>query len=60
MRLRREEVPSFDEYPFSLPAVRELFELSLPYEETEHYTVTRDFLNHHERMLRELMADEDA
>ena len=24
----REEVPTFDEYPFSLPAVRELFELS--------------------------------
>jgi predicted ATPase len=27
-QLRREKVPSFDEYPFSLPAVRELFELS--------------------------------
>jgi predicted ATPase len=28
IRLLREEVPTFDEYPFSLPAVRELFELS--------------------------------
>jgi len=28
VRLVREEVPTFDEYPFSLPAVRELFELS--------------------------------
>lgn len=28
IRLLREEVPSFDEYPFSLPAIRELFELS--------------------------------
>lgn len=29
VRLVREEVPTFDDYPFSLPAVRELFELSL-------------------------------
>jgi len=29
IRLVREEVPSFDEYPFSLPAVRQLYELSL-------------------------------
>jgi predicted ATPase len=28
VRLLREEVPSFDTYPFSLPAVRELFELT--------------------------------
>ena len=28
IRLVREEVPNFDEYPFSLAAVRELFELS--------------------------------
>ncbi len=28
IRLAREEVPTFDEYPFSLPAVRELFELA--------------------------------
>src|SRR5262245_18160397 len=27
IRLMREQVPTFDEYPFSLPAVRELFEL---------------------------------
>ena len=25
------------------------------YEETEHYTVTRDFFNHREAMLRELL-----
>ncbi len=29
IRLRREEVPTFDDYPFSLPAVRGLFELRL-------------------------------
>ena len=28
VRLLREEVPTFDEYPFALPAVRELFELT--------------------------------
>jgi len=28
IRLMREEIPTFDAYPFSLPAVRELFELS--------------------------------
>lgn len=28
MRLVREEVPSFDGYPFSLPAIRDLFELT--------------------------------
>lgn len=28
IRLMRAEVPTFEEYPFSLPAVRELFELS--------------------------------
>src|SRR6185312_10073508 len=28
IRLVREDVPTFDQYPFSLPAVRELFELS--------------------------------
>src|SRR3954463_925344 len=29
VRLRRDEVPSFDEYPFSLPAIRTLDELAL-------------------------------
>ena len=28
---------------------------TIAYEETEHFLVTRDFLNRHERMLRELM-----
>jgi predicted ATPase len=27
------------------------------YEETEHYQVTRDFLNNHEKMLNVLMAE---
>jgi predicted ATPase len=28
------------------------------YEDTEHYAITRDFLNHHERRLQQLLADE--
>lgn len=28
------------------------------YEDTEHYTVTRDFLNHYERRLQQLLADD--
>jgi predicted ATPase len=28
------------------------------YEDTEHYAVTRDFLNHHERRLEQLLADD--
>ena len=28
------------------------------YEDTEHYAVTRDFLNHYERRLQQLLADE--
>jgi len=30
------------------------------YEETEHYIVTRDFLNNHRRRLEVLLSDEDA
>jgi predicted ATPase len=30
---------------------------SVPYTETEHYVITRSFLNHPERMLRELLSD---
>jgi predicted ATPase len=30
---------------------------SVAYTETEHFTVARDFLNNHERMLRALMQD---
>jgi predicted ATPase len=29
IELKRDEVPSFDDYPFSLPAVRHLHELTL-------------------------------
>ena len=35
----------------------------VPYTETEHYVITRSFLNNPERMLRELLSDpseEDA
>ena len=31
----------------------------LRYEDTEHYTVTRDFLNHHPKRLEQLLADPD-
>jgi predicted ATPase len=30
------------------------------YEDTEHYAVTRDFLNHHGRRMAELLADEEG
>jgi len=29
------------------------------YEDTEHYSITRDFLNHYRRRLETLLADED-
>jgi predicted ATPase len=31
----------------------------LAYEDTEHYAVTRDFLNHYQRRLQQLLADEE-
>jgi len=31
----------------------------IKYEDTEHYVVTRDFLNHYERRLGQLLSDED-
>ena len=31
----------------------------IAYEDTEHYAVTRDFLNHHERRLQQLFADDE-
>jgi len=31
-----------------------IFEIA--YEDTEHYAITRDFLNHHERRLEQLLA----
>ena len=32
---------------------------SIPYEETEHYTLTKDFLNHPDRMLRYLFQEDE-
>jgi hypothetical protein len=32
----------------------------VPYTETEHYLITRSFLNNPESMLRELLADPDG
>jgi predicted ATPase len=90
VQLRRDTVPSFDEYPFSLAALSRIHELvgqqsqfiiathspiimsypdaeillmdndgirSIVYEETEHFQVTKQFLNHHTAMLRELLAE---
>jgi predicted ATPase len=31
----------------------------LAYEDTEHYAVTRDFLNHYQRRLQQLLADQE-
>ena len=82
IRLRRDEVPGYSEYPFCLDAVRHLETLELhpsvtyfvgengsgkstlleavavavAYEDTEHFQVTRSFLNGRERMLKELMS----
>lgn len=66
VQLRREKVASFDRYPFDLPAVRALTTISLErpvaffvgYEETEHYQITRDFLNRYPAMLRALLASD--
>lgn len=57
-----------DAHPFDLPAVRALDGLQLrspvtllvglrpmEYEDTEHYVITREFLNARERMLAELL-----
>jgi predicted ATPase len=32
----------------------------VPYDETEHFKTTRQFLNHHQLMLREMFAERDA
>lgn len=32
--------------------------MEVAFEDTEHYAVTRDFLNHHERRLQQLLADD--
>ncbi|PAS91421.1 MAG: AAA family ATPase [Candidatus Dactylopiibacterium carminicum] len=29
------------------------------YEETEHYAITRDFLNHHQRRLEQLLEEDE-
>jgi predicted ATPase len=42
-------------YQFSENGINEV-----KYAETEHYQITRDFLNRHERMLEILLAEEDA
>ncbi|TFW29900.1 AAA family ATPase [Massilia horti] len=34
--------------------------MEVAYADTEHYAVTRDFLNNHERRLQQLLVDEDA
>jgi predicted ATPase len=44
--LKRETVEDFDAYPFCIPGVRK---------QTEHYSVTRQFLNGYQQMLTLLM-----
>jgi predicted ATPase len=41
-------------YEFAADGIREI-----AYEDTEHYIITRDFLNAHQRMISLLIADED-
>ncbi len=104
VRLERDKVPRFEEYPFCIPAVRHLrrlefhpaitlfhrlvyhrsqliiathspillaypnariYEFSergiaeVKYTDTEHFQITRDLLNRHERMLEILMSAEE-
>ncbi|MDH0867374.1 AAA family ATPase [Mitsuaria sp. GD03876] len=33
---------------------------AIAYEDTEHFTITRDFLNHHEKRIEQLLNDSDA
>ena len=42
-------------YEFSTQGIREI-----SYTDTDHYQITRDFLNRHERMLELLLEDEEA
>jgi predicted ATPase len=58
LSLRRDRVPSFTEYPQST-----IFLLTgnaitrVRYTDTEHYAVTREFLNKHETMLKDLLEE---
>lgn len=59
VRLDRDRVPSFDTYPFSMPAIHELGGWGIrqvSYEETETVRVTRDFLERRPQMLGILMS----
>jgi hypothetical protein len=47
VRLERDRVPDFRKYPFCIPT------------DTEHYQITKDFLNRHERMLEILLSEEE-
>ncbi len=32
----------------------------IPYEETEHYVVTKNFLNNYRKLLRSILGDDDS
>ena len=51
VRLEREHVTNFEVYPFCVPEIN--------YTDTEHYQITRDLLNRHERMPEILLSAED-
>ncbi len=54
--LRRDKAPSFAEYPHAkIILLTEQAVAEANYTETEHYAVTREFLNKHEAMLKELL-----
>ena len=61
VRLLREEVPILMSYPAA-----QIYLLGgdtirpVSYVETEHFMVTRDFLNDHRRALRALMDEDDS
>ena len=70
VRLRRDRVSDLNRYPFALPAVVKpraaIYELgprgprSVRYEETEHFRVTRDFLNRYPMMVQTLLKRDDS
>jgi predicted ATPase len=60
--LKRDAIGNFDEYPYSIPVVRKLdfleFHPDVTFEETEHFAITKEFLNNHGRILHHLLKKE--
>ena len=58
LSVRRDKVPTFTEYPHStIFMLTERAIAQVKYTDTEHYAVTRGFLNNHTSMLAELLKE---